>query len=263
MTLGAVGYVVNELTAETQKLIGKMSVTPPQGRSFLIDQVIRDLQQGGVWGSLDVLYIFAAHVQQAALLNWKDPATFTGSAVNSPTFTTDVGFTGNGSTAYIDSTFNATTANGLFAQNSGHLSAWSKLVAADSAGICGTLGALGSGNSYITPRFTGDNHFSEINSASVGGVAQANTDGSGFWVTTRSTSTVTDAYRNGDFFDTNDAPGTSAAPGNTTMIFLGEAANRGSAQLTMGSIGGNLSSSQIKVFYQAVRKYMISVGAVI
>ena len=47
--------------------------------------------------------------------------TLTASLVNSPTFTTDRGFTGNGSTSYLDSGYNVSTGGGVYAQDSAHM----------------------------------------------------------------------------------------------------------------------------------------------
>jgi hypothetical protein len=38
-------------------------------RNAVIDTFIKALVSGGVWDKLDVLYVFAAHDSQAALLN--------------------------------------------------------------------------------------------------------------------------------------------------------------------------------------------------
>lgn len=73
------------------------------------NQFIVDLKAAGLWTKLDSLSIFKTDgSQNFALTDWKRLTTHT--AVNSPTFTSNVGFTGNGSSAYIDPSWNITQA---------------------------------------------------------------------------------------------------------------------------------------------------------
>jgi hypothetical protein len=61
------------------------------------------LKNLGIWDDLDILYVFATDGDSDfATLNWKAPASFQASKVSSPTFTANQGFTGNGSSAYLD-----------------------------------------------------------------------------------------------------------------------------------------------------------------
>src|SRR5262245_65846702 len=73
-------------------------------RQGLITTCVQGLKADGIWTKLDRWWVEAAEDQPSGLTDWKalDLAT----TVNSPTFTVDRGFTGNGSTSYIDSTYN-------------------------------------------------------------------------------------------------------------------------------------------------------------
>lgn len=60
------------------------------------------LKAASLWTPLDVLYVFATDGgSDFATLNWKAPTLFQATKVNSPTFTTNQGFNGNGSTSYV------------------------------------------------------------------------------------------------------------------------------------------------------------------
>lgn len=85
-----------------EKLISRMAVRPSDIRQEVIEGLISDLLRCGVWGKLDALYVFAAHSVQAARLNWKSSVVTDASSVNSPVFTVDRGFTGDGGAAWID-----------------------------------------------------------------------------------------------------------------------------------------------------------------
>lgn len=105
--------------AQAKALFARMTVPPSNARKSLINQTISALLSAGVWQKLDALYVMAAHDAQAARLNWiADQYNLT--AVNSPTFTTDSGYTGNGTNAYLSTGMVASTLNasGKMKQNS-------------------------------------------------------------------------------------------------------------------------------------------------
>lgn len=68
---------------------------------------------------LDVLYIFAIDgSSDMATLNVIDPTLYQATKVNSPTFTSNQGFTGNGTTSYLDSNWIPSTNGVNFTTNS-------------------------------------------------------------------------------------------------------------------------------------------------
>lgn len=76
---------------------------PSAGQQVKQNQLIVDLKAAGIWTQLDVFYVFATDGDSDfATLNWKAPASFQCVKVNSPTFTSNLGFTGNGTTNYLD-----------------------------------------------------------------------------------------------------------------------------------------------------------------
>jgi hypothetical protein len=91
------------ILAETRALVARMSVAPTPARVSLINRVVRDLKNAGLWSSpkLEGLYVFAAHDAQAARLNWL--GSDSASTVNGPTFTADRGYQGNGVDSYLQS----------------------------------------------------------------------------------------------------------------------------------------------------------------
>jgi hypothetical protein len=77
---------------------------PSSGQQILQNQLVVDLKNAGVWSKLDTFGVFATDGDSDfALIDWIRLSDYT--AVNSPTFTTDEGFTGNGTSAYIDTNF--------------------------------------------------------------------------------------------------------------------------------------------------------------
>ena len=101
---------------ETIALLSRMSTTPDITRRNIINDLIKGLKDDGIWNLLDVLVINAAHSAQAGILNWIN-SSHTSTLVNAPTFTLNQGFTGNGSTSYIDTEYNPSTEAVNFTQN--------------------------------------------------------------------------------------------------------------------------------------------------
>lgn len=79
--------------AETDALIAQMTVAPDATREGLINDLIAGLKADGVWSKLDVFYMPAAHDEQAGLLNWVTPGTYTASLA-AGSITIDSGFFG-------------------------------------------------------------------------------------------------------------------------------------------------------------------------
>jgi hypothetical protein len=81
---------------------------PSAGQQALQNQLVVDLKAAGVWSKLDTFAVFATDGNSDfALIDWIRLTQYT--AVNSPTFTTNVGFSGNGTSAYIDTNYNPNT----------------------------------------------------------------------------------------------------------------------------------------------------------
>ena len=81
---------------------------PSGGQQTLQNDLLVALKAAGVWSKLDTFANFATDGDSDfALIDWKRLSDYT--AVNSPTFTADEGFTGNGTSSYIDSNFDIST----------------------------------------------------------------------------------------------------------------------------------------------------------
>lgn len=82
---------------------------PSSGQQTKSNQFVVDLKAAGLWVKLDSLSIFQTDGSASfALVDWIRLTTH--EAVNSPTFTSNVGYSGNGSSAYIDPHWNITAA---------------------------------------------------------------------------------------------------------------------------------------------------------
>jgi len=89
---------------------------PSAGQQTLQNQLVVDLKTAGVWSKLDTFAVFATDGDSDfALVDWIRLIDYT--AVNSPTFTTNIGWNGDGTSSYIDPLFNPSTFGGNYALN--------------------------------------------------------------------------------------------------------------------------------------------------
>jgi hypothetical protein len=83
---------------------------PNDAQKLKQNQLLIDLKAAGIWNKLDTFALFATNgSSQFALIDWKRLLQYEN--VSGSAFTTNEGFAGNGSSAYIDTKFNP-TANG-------------------------------------------------------------------------------------------------------------------------------------------------------
>lgn len=106
---GGVTYT-SEYQAILTQAVSLGYTLPSVSQRIKQDAFIIALKAALIWTKLDVLYVFATDGDSNyATLNWKNPTTFQLSKVNSPTFTSNVGFNGNGTTQYLNTNWAAGT----------------------------------------------------------------------------------------------------------------------------------------------------------
>lgn len=78
---------------------------PSDSQQIKQNNLVLALKAAGIWNKLDTFAVFANDGgSNFGLIDWKRLVSYT--AVNSPTFTTNQGFTGNGTSSYINTNFN-------------------------------------------------------------------------------------------------------------------------------------------------------------
>ena len=94
---------------------------PSASQQTLQNTLVTDLKTAGIWDKLDALYIMANDgSREFGRLNWAAPSTFELSEVNSPTFTSNQGFTGNGTSSTLDTGINMGVDTTQFNQSTLH-----------------------------------------------------------------------------------------------------------------------------------------------
>jgi hypothetical protein len=159
---------------------------PSSGQQTIQNQLVLDLKTAGAWNGLEFFYVFATDGDRNyAKINWANPGTYNATEVSTPTFTSDVGFTGTGTTG-LDSTYVPSTYGGGGDVSMG---AWMDL----DGGAGTAIGSFATIRTHIIHKFAADNntfygvYLDAINSPNAG--IQTQTDG--LWVTDHDgTSTV-------------------------------------------------------------------------
>lgn len=228
-------------------LFSRMTTPPTVARKRLINQAIRQLQASGIWGKLAQLYVFAAADAQAAKLDWKGAPGDLSAPTTAPTFAINVGFSGNGASAYLQSANSPT-----IAQNSNCGGVWRHSAGDDTVSMSWAGGSLIEASSTANP-----GHLRTRISAGTSDTIP--TGGVGHAVGSRTASAGWEVYRAGASVRTVTAASSppSAAP---TQIFTDGSAFSGET-LSAAHVGDGLSAAEVAILYAALHTYLVAVGA--
>lgn len=103
---GGVSY-----SAEALAIFSKwdsLGTSATTSRKTLVNNTIAALKTAGIWDELDCLFLWSAHSQNAALVDWKNPSTRLATVTNdyAGAFVADGYFKGNGSNFRINTGYN-------------------------------------------------------------------------------------------------------------------------------------------------------------
>jgi hypothetical protein len=247
--------------AEAATYVARMSSQPNDTRKGVIDALVTALKVDPattgttVYARLDLVTLFAAHDSQAASLNLIE-GTFTAvpSGTTPPTFSADHGYTGDGSTGYLDHGAAASTLTRSSLNDMSDL-VWS-LTDLQSDGR--DAGATGSAGSYMVGRSTGGTLAVRANAGAGFNSTQANSLGLYGW--TRTTSTASGAVKNGAIPTTSATASSALATGN--LCTCRGATLYSARQIAARVIGKGFVVSEHLAIYNALHTYMQAVAGV-
>lgn len=237
-------------------LIAAMVVPPNNFRKANIAQLIQKLYASGTWAKTDVFWVLAAHDEQAARLNWKSPGTFTLNAINSPAFVADRGFTGNGSSSWLDTGWDRPTNGVQFTQNNAHISIYQRTAAGSNvpnisdtnASYRAAIGGQGGAN-----RWTRLNSGTNIFGPAGGTYPQQ-------LISRRNDATNVSMLADGVQVTVPSAAASGAM--NTNDIGIGRVGTGyNTGQIAGNSWGAYFDDTEAAAFYTAWNAYMVAVGA--
>jgi hypothetical protein len=254
-------------STEANNYFTRLATQPSTARKVLYDAMITSLVAGGVWSKLDALYLFAAASSATALINLKS-ASYPCTAVNSPTFTADAGYSLTGASSHrVKTSFNPSTAGGNQTQDSAHISAWcntAQPTSPDGGGLIMGWEEVGPSlnNQSIYARAYPDHQLAKVNGTNYLDAGFALTDARGLHLVTRTASSTTAMYFNGALqFGVTDDPHTAVQNANLTFGAT-QTAERFTGVVLGGSIGSGLTAAEALTLYTAMHTYLQAVAGV-
>lgn len=213
------------------------------------NQLVVDLKAAGIWDLLDVFYVFATNGDSDfATLNWKNPALFQCTKVNSPTFTVNQGFTGNGTSSFLNTPYNFSTGIN-FTQNSASFGFHQNNVVETLNNLSGS----GTAATSIIGGTSGGKAYYRINSSGPSNTGVAITS-NGFSHINRS-GIGTNLFFNGSAIYQFDI--LSGPTSNDNLSLLRRGGSFSTAQLSCAFVGGNMFDNATD-FYNAWNTYLTS-----
>ena len=205
----------------------------------------------------DRLWIHGLSDSVAARTSLANPTSTMITAVNSPTFTANQGYTGNGTTNYLNTNYNPTTNGVKYTLDSASLYVYSRTNVSNSKFDIGHANATSYSALDIRD---GGSFYRSINQVGlVSGTAVANSLGLFAGVRTNSVNVI--SYRNGVSLLTNSTNSSTLINNNIYVLALnsnGAAAAFSPRQLSLSAIGSGVVNQS--TFYTAVQALGTSIG---
>jgi hypothetical protein len=224
---------------------------PSESQQLLQNQLVVDLKDGGIWSKLDTFAVFATDGNSDfALIDWIRLSQYT--AVNSPTFTTNVGFSGNGTSAYINTNFNPVTSGVNYTLNNA-----SRIMYGDLPSDGGYPESAGGGVDNLT-RSVNANNRQRINQSSSNVLnTPAIWTGSNFFRAIYRTSSI-NLELFGNLTQTSNIVASTSISNNTQRILSGSGGFSSSANIfKIYGMGASLVSENTNL-YNALNTYITS-----
>lgn len=243
--------------ADAAAAFAAMTVQPTANRKTLYNNLIVGLKADGVWAKLDWLAILAAETAQAGRLNLKNPAK-SWSTINSPVFTADRGYQGDGTSAHLDMGEPFGFSGALYVQNDAHI-----MVAANDGGSTTTrsphIGNVGTARSAINVLGVAGNNTYQIN-ASVGTAYVGSAVASGIRMATRASSASSSAYTNGSVMDSSAS--TSGTLSTTNGALLRSQSTYSDDRVSAAGSGSSLTAADVTAYYNRLNTFLSAIGAI-
>ena len=228
---------------------------PSAAQQTIQNTLLSALKSSGVWDKRDIIYILATNGDSDfATLNWKDPATFQCTKVNSPTFTTNDGYTGNGTNSYLNTNWSQSEAVQLT------LSSASYFIVTKGTGNKVEFGGGDGGDNTVILFSGGYNQYrvmtAAVNTSSPGiGKFFARRDG-----------TAISLWKNNSSFDSTTVSLTTPLSTRDTLIcaynLSGTPTEHSTTTVRLLALGSALNDTEKTAEYDAITTYLNAIDAV-
>ena len=225
---------------------------PSAAQQTLQNTLVEDLKTAGVWSKLDAFYLFATDGDSDyATLNFVAPSSFQATKTNSPTFTADEGFTGDGVSAYLDTNLNASTDTTNYTQDDASFGvyAWNNIGATGEY----PMSADGISTRLRWAQDTGANRINHSGTPSPRGIISSGS--TGLIGLNRTSSTAWEGLDESGSINTGYG-GTSAALQNSNFVVLKYTSSYSTNKIGVAWIGGSFTSAEWSDYVDAVDTYI-------
>jgi len=213
-------------------------------------QLVLDLKANSLWTPMKAIYPMVGASAAACAQNLKS-SSFTGTFTSGWTFAS-TGVTGNGTSAYMDTTLIPSVELSL---NSTHLSFYSRTDSPNNG--MADIGSLGSNSNWTLIEIYANNFYNLINQNTTGSNNSMTTT-LGHFVGSRTASNAIEGYRNGTSFGTHTTTSGSLSDRSITIAAMNNSPSpqyNSSREYAFASIGDGLTDTQASDFYTAVNSF--------
>lgn len=244
-----------------EALFARMTVQPDATRKKLINDAVVASKAAGLWNKLDALWLMAAHDAQAAGLNLIS-SNYTLSPVNSPTFTVDRGYQGNGTTSYLNTGINFSPLITKASQDSHSFGIFQQATQSEST-------AADMGNPQVSLNTARTGMTSGIRSATSALDTPATSTGgvSGAYTVSRTNSSAYSFYQGNNTVVLNNRATASVALNSERNILIcafdigGSVTGFTNRPYCGAWVGGGLTSAEVFALHSIINNYNNAVGA--
>ena len=225
---------------------------PSAAQQTLQNTLVEDLKTAGVWSKLDAFYLFATDGDSDyATLNFVAPSNFQATKTNSPTFTADEGFTGDGVSAYLDTNLNASTDTTNYTQNDASFGAYAWNAIASTEGHY----PITADDVSIALRWAASRGQNRINSNTPTTRGVISTNNTGLIGMSRTSSTDYQGLDESGTINSGYLANSIALPNKAFVVLKGQT-NYSTNKIGVAWIGGSFTSAEWSDYVDAVDTYI-------
>jgi hypothetical protein len=243
---------------ESEAIFAAFTTPPDDTRKGHINSLVAELKAASAWDDFVFLYVHAAADSQAAKINWKNPGSLTATEVNSPSFTTDRGFTGNGTSSYLSSGYNLSSGGGVYTQNSAHMGSYA-ITNVDGTRVDISINGASPG-AWVVPR-TSNNITIRANDATTTSRGGTVTTSVGHTMWSRTGASLVRVYRDGSQVGADVTVASTGIANDVVRVGAG-ASTFSNRQIAIAHIGAGLSDAKAAAIASAFATYLTAVGAI-
>lgn len=238
------------------------TVTVSAARLSLVSNTIRSLKAAGIWPILDRFLVPAAENSLQGRTCWKSLVVAT--AINSPTFTANRGFTSDGLSSYLDSNYPPASGPN-FTLNSGAIFEYSNTSRA--AGDLQPIGVVNGATAQvlISSFFTGSVGVGRVNNSNATGASGATADNLGLCIASRTAGNLTTMYKRSASLGTVATASASIPAGNLAICALNNDGigiiNFDTARVAAAGAASGLTGAQAASLNTILEAHLSAIGA--